>query len=78
MTTRPIQTTGELRNGADGWVIKLAEANPTFEEGMPVKAVIWDNRNESSKSEVERIATTQQLDPSIVALALSSEGALNR
>jgi hypothetical protein len=78
MTSRPILTSGVITNSDEVWSIRLSSSDPTFEEGMQVKLVLWDDREHSAKSEVEQIATTQQLDPSIVALALSAEGALKR
>ncbi len=76
MTSRPILTNGILRQTSSGWVVQLSEGDASFEEGMPVRLTLWDEREASSKSEVERIATVQQLDPAIIALALSAEGAL--
>ena len=44
---------------------------------MPAELVLWDIRTEGKKSEVEEIARIQQLEPSIVALALAAEGSLS-
>lgn len=78
MTTRPILTSGTLDLTHGEWTLKLSSADPAFENGMPVKLVLWDDRDHGEKSEVEQIAQVQQLDAAIVALALSAEGKLKR
>ena len=77
MTTRPIHTKGTLQKIDSSWHIILSEDHPSFEHGMKAELVLWDSRPEGTKSEVEEIARIQQLEPSIVALALASEGALS-
>lgn len=77
MTTRPIQTTGTLQSHNGSWHIVLAEGDPSFEQEMPVRMVLWDARQAGTRSEVEEIALAQQLEVGIVALALSAEGALS-
>ena len=76
MTARPIETNGILRSTNGQWTIALDGANATFADAMEVRVVLWDDRDHSARSEVEQIAITQQLDPAIVALALSAEGVL--
>ena len=76
MPARPIKTSGTLQRNSNGWTVSLNESFPTFEEGAPVDLVLWDKREGSEKSEVEVISHIQQLEPEIVALALSAEGAL--
>ena len=77
MTTRPIHTEGTLQKIDSSWHIILSEDHPSFETGMNVELVLWDSRPDGNKSEVEEIARIQQLEPSIVALALASEGVLS-
>lgn len=76
MPARPIKNSGILQRTTDGWSVSLNESFPTFEEGAPVDLVLWDKREGSEKSEVEVISNIQQLEPEIIALALSAEGAL--
>jgi hypothetical protein len=76
MPARPIHTRGKLQMIDSVWHIILEESHASFEEEMTAEIVLWDSRNEGKRSEVEEIARIQQLDPSIVALALASEGAL--
>ncbi len=76
MTLRPIETHGILRSINGQWTIALDTSDAAFAEGMEVRLVLWDDRDPSARSEVEQIAITQQLDPAIVALALSAEGSL--
>jgi len=77
MTTRPIHTKGSLQKVDSSWHIILSDEHPSFENGMTLELVLWDSRPEGTKSEVEEIARIQQLEPSIVALALASEGSLS-
>jgi hypothetical protein len=77
MTTRPIHTKGILQKTGASWHIILSEDHPSFEDSMPAELVLWDARSEGKKSEVEEIARIQQLEPSIVALALAAEGSLS-
>ncbi len=77
MTTRPIHIRGTLQKSGSSWHILLSEDHPSFEESMPAELVLWDARTEGNKSEVEEIARIQQLEPSIVALALAAEGSLS-
>jgi hypothetical protein len=77
MTTRPIQINGTLHFADGSWHVALEAGDPSFEEAMPVRIVLWDDRSISDRSEVERIAISQQLDAGIVALALSAEGAVS-
>ena len=74
MTSRPIHQSGTLKKKDKVWSVELTSSDPSFEEGMPVRLVIWDDRKAGARSEVEEIARTQQLDVEIVALALSVEG----
>ncbi len=76
MTVRPIETHGTLRSANGQWTITLDNANAAFSDSMEVRVVLWDDRDPSARSEVEQIAIAQQLDPAIVALALSAEGIL--
>ncbi len=76
MPARPIKTSGILHQNESGWFVALGEAYPTFEENAPVDLVLWDKREGSEKSEVELISEIQQIEPEIIALALSAEGAL--
>jgi hypothetical protein len=76
MPSRPIHTKGILQKKDSSWHIVLSEDHPSYEEGMNAELVLWDSRSEGSRSEVEEIARVQQLEPSIVALALASEGSL--
>jgi hypothetical protein len=59
-------------------MVTLESADPSFEEAMPVRLVIWDDRKAGSRSEVEEIGRVQQLDVEIVALALSAEGKMEK
>ncbi|MDP4229009.1 MAG: hypothetical protein Q8916_01235 [Bacteroidota bacterium] len=77
MSVRPIHSQGILRlTDSRSWLIELQEPHPSMEDGMPVEMVLWDARNEGSRSEVEEISRIQQLEPAIVALALAVEGTL--
>ncbi len=76
MSSRPIHTQGILHKINSTWQIALAGEHPSYEEGMSAELVLWDSRSEGERSEVEEIARIQQLEPSIVALALASEGSL--
>ena len=76
MLSRPIHTQGTLHKVNSTWQISLIDEHPSYEEGMSAELVLWDSRSEGGRSEVEEIARIQQLEPSIVALALASEGTL--
>jgi len=76
MSSRPIHTKGTLHKINSTWQITLIGDHPSYEEGMDADLVLWDSRGEGSRSEVEEIASIQQLEPSIVALTLASEGSL--
>ncbi len=76
MSARPIQTRGTLHRSDSSWQIVLSDSHPSYEEGMTVDLVLWDSRSEGGRSEVEEITRVQQLEPSIVALGLASEGAI--
>ncbi len=76
MTARPIETHGTLHSINGRWHVAITDADPSFEDSMPVRLVLWDARGIDARSEVERIALTQQLEVGIVALGLSAEGAL--
>ncbi|HYM19920.1 MAG TPA: hypothetical protein VEW28_02835 [Candidatus Kapabacteria bacterium] len=78
MTSRPIHLSGKLVKKGEGWSIALDNADPAFADAMPVRLVLWDDRRTGTRSEVEEIARTQQLDVEIVALALSAEGKLKK
>ena len=78
MPARPIKTSGILHRDANGWSVALDGSFPTFEENAPVDIVLWDTREGTEKGEVERISEIQQIEPEIIALALSAEGALNK
>jgi hypothetical protein len=76
MTGTPILTNGRLEREGGSWLIRLDESSPLFAENINVKLVLWSDASDGNESEVERIARIQQLPPEVVALGLSSEGAL--
>jgi hypothetical protein len=76
MPARPIHTHGVLQKIDSSWHIVLDDAHPSFEDAMKAEVILWDSRSEGGRSEVEEIASMQQLEPAIVALALASEGSL--
>ena len=76
MLARPIQLTGIMKRSSTSWQIDVDGEYPSFEDEMNVRIVLWDDRTEGTRSEVEEIARVQQLEPEIVALALASEGLL--
>ena len=76
MNATPILSNGRLERDGDSWVVRLDESSPIFAENLNVKLVLWSDDTEGNESDVERIARIQQLPIEVVAIGLSSEGAL--
>jgi hypothetical protein len=76
MSKRPLRSHGTLQSVEDGWIIKIDAAHPSFTDTMPVDVILWDNRAAGKQNEIDEIARIQQLEPEVVALALSAEGSL--
>ncbi len=76
MSKRPLRSEGMLMRSGDGWIVKLATTHPSFADGTPVDMIFWDNRSAGEQNEVDEIARIQQLEPEVVALALSAEASL--
>jgi hypothetical protein len=76
MNVTPILTNGRLERNNDSWVVRLDTSSPVFAEDLNVKLVLWSDDSEGNESDVERIARIQQLPVEVVAVGLSSEGAL--
>jgi len=54
-----------------------ASALEQFEEGTPVRLLVWSDLATGEPTELEAIAEIQQLDVTVVAHALETEGALH-
>jgi hypothetical protein len=76
MSKRPLRSQGMLERSADGWLVRLEASHPSFADQTPVDVILWDNRAVGQQSEVEEIARIQQLEPEVIALALSAEASL--
>lgn len=76
MPKRPLRSPGTLVKIDGSWYVKLDAEHPTYAANTPVDLILWDRRPGGERSEVEEIARIQQLEPEVVALALSAEGAL--
>jgi len=76
MSKRPLRSRGTLIRSEDGWLVKLDSSHPSFADETPVDVILWDNRAAGEQNEIDEIARIQQLEPEVVALALSAEGAL--
>ena len=76
MSKRPLRSEGILVRSGDAWIVKLATTHPSFADGTPVDMIFWDNRSAGEQNEVDEIARIQQLEPEVVALALSAEASL--
>lgn len=76
MSKRPLRSSGTLEKTSEGWSVRLADIHPSFTDAMPIDVILWDSRPVGQKNEVEEIARIQQLEPEVVALALSAEGML--
>ena len=77
MPTRPLRAKGTLERSGDIWIVKLQSSHPSFADQTPVDVILWDNRVAGEQNEVEEIARIQQLEPEVVALALSAEASLH-
>jgi hypothetical protein len=76
MTKTPILSSGRLERDGDSWLVHLDSSSPIFAENLNVKIVLWSDDTDGNESDIERIARIQQLPVEVVAVGLSSEGAL--
>lgn len=76
MNATPILSNGWLERDGSSWVVRLETSSPIFAENLGVKLVLWSDSADGNESDVERIARIQQLPIEVVAVGLSSEGAL--
>jgi hypothetical protein len=77
MAAHPNFFSGTLRKHDGKWHVELHDSSVTFDENAPLRLIIWDARGEGSRSDIETIASVQQLAPEVVATALMSEGSLS-
>lgn len=76
MNVTPILSNGRLERDGDSWRVRLDSSSPIFAEDLNVKLVLWSSDADGNETDVERIARIQQLPIEVVAVAMSSEGAL--
>ena len=76
MNATPILSNGRLERDGSSWLVRLDSTSPIFAENLNVKVVLWSDDTDGNESDVERIARIQQLPLEVVAVGLSSEGAL--
>jgi hypothetical protein len=76
MNATPILSNGRLERDGSSWLVRLDSSSPIFAENLNVKLVLWSDDSDGNESDVERIARIQQLPVEVVAVGLSSEGAL--
>lgn len=76
MNATPILSNGRLERNGDSWLVRLDSSSPIFAENLNVKLVLWSDDSDGNESDVERVARIQQLPIEVVAVGLSSEGAL--
>lgn len=76
MNVTPILSNGRLERDGSSWLVRLDASSPIFAENLNVKLVLWSDDSDGNESDVERIARIQQLPVEVVAVGLSSEGAL--
>ncbi len=76
MNVTPILSNGRLEQDGSSWLVRLDASSPIFAENLNVKLVLWSDDTDGNESDIERIARIQQLPVEVVAVGLSSEGAL--
>ncbi len=76
MNATPILSNGRLECDGDSWLVRLDSLSPIFAENLNVKLVLWSDDSDGNEGDVERISRIQQLPVEVVAIGLSSEGAL--
>jgi hypothetical protein len=56
--------------------VSIQNMDTALSNGLAVRMLVWPEHHDGEQPEIDRIAERQQLDLSIVAQALTSEGAL--
>src|SRR6476620_12561769 len=65
----PFERVGALRDGP-------ATADFQFEDGQPVRLLLWDARPQHDRSDIEQVSEVQQLPKAVVAIGLRTKGAI--
>jgi hypothetical protein len=55
---------------------RVGALDETFENGQPVKMMIWDARPLAERSDLEQVSEVQQLPKDVVAQGLLTQGAI--
>jgi len=77
----PLEVSGTVRTTGTQVTIEVDTSsvenrNMALSDGSAVRMLVWPDHHDGEQPEIDRIAEQQQLDLSIVAQALTSEGAL--